>query len=144
MRRVGKAIKVKRRRVERVWAVLICSALGGCLALLGVFQVGGFQLAVGPGLRASLQSGPAARGPSRASMSEGYTLTDDDQIRTGSILITPSRGDKCQHSLFDNYTGLVWPVGTVSCEAALLKSKEKQPSAPDRLQVIGAAFRSAR
>lgn len=77
-------------------------------------------------------------------MSEGYTLTDDDQIRTGSILITPSRGDKCQHSLFDNYTGLVWPVGTVSCEAALLKSKEKQPSAPDRLQVIGAAFRSAR
>ena len=131
---LAKVIKVKRRRAERVWAALICGALGGCLALTAAVQI-----ATGPGLRAAARSAPAPRIPSQA-----YTLTDDDEIRTGSILITPSRGDKCQHNLFDNYTGQLWSAGPVSCEAALVKSNEKQSSGPERLHVIGGAFRAGR
>jgi len=130
--------KIRRRRAERLWALAVCGALGGCLMLAG-----GIQIASGPGFpimrSAAKPATPAVRGPLLA-----YTLDEDEDVRTGSILITPRRGDRCQRSLFDNYTGLIWPAGFVSCEAALTKSNEKLPSTPERLQIIGGAFRSAR
>lgn len=135
MSEFAQARKARRRRAERIWAVLVCGGLGGCLALVVAMQI----TATGSGTRGSIQTGSASRGAPQA-----YTVNDDDDIRTGSILIAPTHGEKCQHSLFDNYTGQIWPVGTVSCEAALTKSNEKHMSSPERLEMIGNAFRPPR
>ena len=127
-------VRKARRRAERIWAIVICGALGGSLSL-----VGGYQIATRSGMRASVKPGPVVRVPQQA-----YSLNDDDDIRTGSILITPPRGDLCQHNLFDNLTGQIWSLGSVSCEDALIRSNEKHPSFPERLQAISGAFRAQR
>jgi hypothetical protein len=127
-------VRKARRRAERIWAIVICSALGGSLSL-----VGGYQIATSSSMRGPIKSGPVVRVPQQA-----YSLNDDDDIRTGSILITPPRGDQCRHNLFDNLTGQVWFLGFVSCEAALIRSNEKHPSFPERLQTISSAFRAPR
>ena len=38
------------------------------------------------------------------------------ELRTGSILFMPLVGDVCRQSVFDNDTGLIWPIDSVSCE----------------------------
>lgn len=43
----------------------------------------------------------------------------DDDLRTGSILITPPDGNVCVHRLIDNETWRIRPNGTVRCDAAV-------------------------
>jgi hypothetical protein len=38
------------------------------------------------------------------------------ELRTGSILFMPLVGDVCRQSVFDNDTGLIWSIDSVSCE----------------------------
>lgn len=45
--------------------------------------------------------------------------SDDDDLRTGSIIITPADGNICEHRLIDNETWHVRPNGTVRCDAAV-------------------------
>ncbi|MGE3990925.1 hypothetical protein [Pseudorhodoplanes sp.] len=45
--------------------------------------------------------------------------TSDDDLRTGSILITPPDGNVCEHRLIDNQTWRIRPNGTVQCDAAV-------------------------
>lgn len=44
---------------------------------------------------------------------------DDDNLRTGSILVTPADGNVCEHRLIDNETWRVRPNGTIQCDAAV-------------------------
>jgi hypothetical protein len=45
--------------------------------------------------------------------------SDDDNLRTGSILVTPADGNICEHRLIDNTTWHIRPNGTVRCDAAV-------------------------
>jgi hypothetical protein len=127
---MGVLAKARRtnRRTEAIWAAVICGGIGGCLALVAL---------------APMPSGSPLPIPSvsPAHVSQPQRSNDDD-IRTGSILIT-RRGDDCEHLLFDNDTGHIRLVGRVSCEAVLAKSKESK-SGSDRVQTISNAFRHAR
>ena len=69
------------------------------------------------------------------------SATSDDDIYTGSILITPQRGDDCWQRYLDNLTGKIWDHGTVSCDAAALRSASVRPSVSPRLEAIAKAFR---
>lgn len=66
---------------------------------------------------------------------------DDDDIYTGTILITPPRGDDCWQRYLDNHTGQIWDHGTVSCDAAALRSVTTRPSNSPRLEAIAKGFR---
>ncbi len=69
------------------------------------------------------------------------SATADDDIYTGSIVITPPRGDDCWQRYLDNLTGRIWDHGTVSCDAAALCSANIRPSVSPRLEAIAKAFR---
>jgi hypothetical protein len=43
----------------------------------------------------------------------------DDDLRTGSILITPKDGNICEHRLIDNETWRIRLNGTIVCDAAV-------------------------
>lgn len=45
--------------------------------------------------------------------------TDDETLRTGSILFTPSDGNICEQRLIDNRTGRIRPNGFVLCDEAV-------------------------
>lgn len=68
-------------------------------------------------------------------------LTEDDEIRTGSIVFMPSQGDECQQNLFDNDTGRIWVIGAVPCDVALALKRPRYASTPQRLQAISNTFR---
>ena len=65
----------------------------------------------------------------------------DDEIYTGTILITPPRGDDCWQRYLDNLTGQIWDHGMVSCDAAALRSAGVRPSVSPRLEAISKSFR---
>src|SRR5262245_22997507 len=44
---------------------------------------------------------------------------DDDELRTGSILFVPDRGNICRQKLIDNTTWRIWDNGFVPCNAAV-------------------------
>jgi hypothetical protein len=43
----------------------------------------------------------------------------DDELKTGSIYITPSDGSICEHRLIDNATWRIRPNGHVACDEAI-------------------------
>ena len=133
MNKLARAVTAKWRRTERRWTIWVCGGLSGCLALAVVSAT---QIYMAPSKPTSTQSDVVLRYPLQA-----YTA-DDDEVRTASILI-PSRDDMCQHNLFDNYTGLIWTVGTTSCEFVRGRAEEKRNSTPERVRTIGKAFRSS-
>jgi hypothetical protein len=45
--------------------------------------------------------------------------TDDETLRTGSILFTPSDGNICEQRLIDNHTWRIHPNGFVLCDEAV-------------------------
>ena len=45
------------------------------------------------------------------------------EMRTGSILIMPLVGDTCRQSVFDNYSGEIWPAKSISCIEAIRRSE---------------------
>jgi hypothetical protein len=103
--------KAARRSGEGLWPILACCALGACLLLVGVVA----KVAVG-----SPWLGTAEPPPQQQHV---YT---DEEMRTGSILFVPLRGDECQHNLFDNKTGQIWHSGYVSCDVALSKTENEK------------------
>ena len=53
------------------------------------------------------------------------------ELRTGSILFMPRVGDVCRQSLFDNDTGLIWPIDSVSCEQIKRNITKNPPTISD-------------
>ena len=68
----------------------------------------------------------------------------DAELYTGSIVVVPSRGDRCWQMMLDNRTGRMWEGGYVDCDnvvGALAESKRKGAVHAVRLNAIGASFR---
>ena len=139
---VTKSRKIKRRRLEGVWTLVLSGVVGSCLAVVAVKQMPMMPLASWfSSTPKTIQIG-AKPGTGTSQQATPRPLIDDDEIRTGSIVVQIRRDD-CEHRLFDNYTGQIWAIGTVSCEAALSRHRDSK-SGPERLQAIGSAFRPAR
>ncbi len=71
---------------------------------------------------------------------------DQQQLRSGSIIVAPMEGDQCWQRTLDNRTGQMWDNGYVSCEKTLTPSRI-DPSvnmSAARLNAIGKSFRSDR
>lgn len=84
------------------------------LAALLLIFVAATSLTDGKLLPSFAPDGPPPE--SRAS----HEPSDDDNLRTGSILITPADGNICEHRLIDNETWHVRANGTVRCDAAVM------------------------
>jgi hypothetical protein len=67
----------------------------------------------------------------------------DAEIYTGSLIIMPAAGEKCQQLMMDNRTGRMWEKGIVNCyDAASPPSKDpNQAISSQRINAIGNAFR---
>jgi len=67
----------------------------------------------------------------------------DAEIYTGSLIIMPAAGEKCQQLMMDNRTGRMWEKGIVNCyDAASPPSKDpNQAISSQRINAIGSAFR---
>jgi hypothetical protein len=72
----------------------------------------------------------------------GNARSDDDDLRTGSIFITPADGNICEHRLIDNETWRVRPNGTIQCDAAVTwKAQDNRAYTPlSRLEAIRDGF----
>lgn len=70
----------------------------------------------------------------------------DDDLRTGSILITPPDGNVCEHRLIDNETWRIRPNGTVECDAAVTWHAQRngELSPLSRIEIIREGFVSKR
>ncbi len=67
--------------------------------------------------------------------------TTDDELRTGSIYITPPVGNICEHRLIDNATWRVRPNGQIACdEAVSWAAKESSRNATQRIEAIRDGF----
>jgi hypothetical protein len=67
----------------------------------------------------------------------------DAEIYTGSLIIMPATGEKCQQMMMDNRTGRMWEKGIVNCYEAATPT-QKDPSeaiSSKRINAIGNAFR---
>jgi hypothetical protein len=67
----------------------------------------------------------------------------DAEIYTGSLIIVPAVGEKCQQLMIDNRTGKMWDKGTVNCYEAT-SPPERDPNqaiSSKRINAIGNAFR---
>lgn len=65
----------------------------------------------------------------------------NDKIYTGSIIIVPSRGNRCWERMLDNRTGTMWDKGFVNCDEAVSQLVEnKQLGTNSRLRLISKAF----
>lgn len=72
--------------------------------------------------------------------------TDDDNLRTGSILITPADGNICEHRLIDNDTWRIRPNGSIPCDEAVTLGLygDGQHTAQSRIEAIREGFVSKR
>jgi hypothetical protein len=93
--------KPGRRNAEWLWAILAFGVACLCLTV---------------GLVAQSRSGPTIV----EIPAPGLTL--DEEARAGSILVIPTRGNDCEHLLFDNRTGQILHAGSVACEIALARN----------------------
>ncbi len=93
-----------------------------------------------------------------ASLSDGHLIPDfitrgnpvvaespqpaDDDLRTGSILITPRDGNICELRLIDNRTGQIRPGGNVECNDAVTWHPVRSDAytAQSRIEVIRDGF----
>jgi hypothetical protein len=65
----------------------------------------------------------------------------DDDLKTGSILITPSEGNICEHRLIDNETWRIRSNGVIACDEAVswaAQQANRNPSA--RIEAIRDGF----
>lgn len=75
---------------------------------------------------------------------QSVAQVNTDELYTGSLIMVPSRGDKCWQLLFDNRTGRMTDNGPVNCYEAVsqLLEEEKNAVTPSkRIHVISNAFR---
>lgn len=70
----------------------------------------------------------------------------DFDLRTGSILITPSDGNICEHRVIDNETWRIRSNGTVQCDAAVTWQTDREGTYTprSRLEAIRDGFVSKR
>ncbi len=72
-------------------------------------------------------------------------LVNNDELYTGSVILVPSRGDKCWQLLFDNRTGRMTDNGQINCYEVvtqLLEEEKQNAVTPSRrIHVISNAFR---
>lgn len=80
------------------------------------------------------------------SASLGMKSAPDDDLRTGSILITPPVGNICERRLIDNVTWRIHPDGPVKCDAAVAwrAHSSGEYTSQSRLEVIREGFVSRR
>jgi len=66
----------------------------------------------------------------------------NNNLRTGSILITPRDGNICEHRLIDNETWRIRPNGTIPCEAAVSWQPQRDDiyNSQSRLEAIRDGF----
>jgi hypothetical protein len=57
--------------------------------------------------------------PREAPAARADLQPEEDDLRTGSILITPPNGNICEYRLIDNETWRIRANGTVQCDAAV-------------------------
>ena len=78
--------------------------------------------------------------------SQAGAQQDDDDLRTGSILITPADGNICEHRLIDNETWRIRTNGTVQCDAAVTWHPERggEHTSTSRIEAIRDGFVSKR
>jgi hypothetical protein len=74
------------------------------------------------------------------------TQQGDDDLRTGSILITPLDGNICEHRLIDNETWRIHTNGKIQCDGAVTwrPEREGQYTATSRIEAIRDGFVSKR
>ncbi len=128
---------LRQRRSESFWTVVVSGILGVFLAVVAVTYIPTsslFSSKPKPSAIMSWKASMSANQPSRPQI-----LIDDDEIRTGSIIVQVRR-DTCEQRLFDNYTGDIFTVGTMSCDT-LLNWGGRGMTGAERLQTIGGAFR---
>jgi hypothetical protein len=79
-------------------------------------------------------------------VSRADTQSEDDNLRTGSILITPADGNICEHRLIDNETWRVRTNGTVQCDAAVTWRPDRggEYTSTSRIEAIRDGFVSKR
>jgi hypothetical protein len=84
--------------------------------------------------------------PNRAPVAAAVGGEPDDELRTGSILITPADGNICEHRLIDNETWRIRPNGTVRCDAAVRSQMNRsgEYTAFTRIEAIRDGFVSKR
>lgn len=65
------------------------------------------------------------------------------EIYTGSLIIMPPTGEKCQQLMMDNRTGRMWEKGIVNCYDATTPTQKDASEAisSKRINAIGNAFR---
>ena len=65
-----------------------------------------------------------------------------DDLRTGSILITPADGNLCEHRIIDNDTWRIRRNGTIACDKALGWAAEYSGGAatPSRIEAVRDSF----
>jgi hypothetical protein len=76
---------------------------------------------------------------------EPYAAGDakEHPLRTGSLLIVPPRGQRCQHRTIDNKTWFIRDNGYVDCEEAMSKGTDqagRDGNSSPRLDAIRDAF----
>lgn len=67
----------------------------------------------------------------------------DHPLRTGSLLIVPPQGQRCQHRVIDNKTWFIRDNGYVDCEEAMSKGADqagRDGNSSPRLDAIRDAF----
>lgn len=74
------------------------------------------------------------------------TQTGDDDLRTGSILITPPHGNICEHRLIDNETWRIHANGEIQCDSAVTWRPDRDGAytATSRIETIRDGFVSKR
>jgi hypothetical protein len=67
----------------------------------------------------------------------------DDALYTGSIVVVPTRGDRCWQMMLDNRTGRMWESGYMDCDTVVeaLTDSNRTGASAVRLNAIGSAFR---
>jgi hypothetical protein len=51
-----------------------------------------------------------------------------DELKTGSVFITPPDGDICEHRLIDNATWRIYPNGHVTCDVVVSRAGRPEDS----------------
>lgn len=85
--------------------------------------------------------------PDFASSSKpGQTVSGDDRLVTGSILIAPPEGNVCEHRLIDNRSWHIRPAGFVACDEAVSWTAQQRngASAVTRIEAIREGFHPKR
>ena len=72
--------------------------------------------------------------------SSNVNKNDADKLYVGSIILAPTRGDKCRELMLDNRTGNMWDKGYINCFDAVHNTRRSTMSA-ERMLAIGKALR---